>query len=118
MVAGRDLNSEPITYRMTAHPCGGANGAPAAAIIFCSVQQKIEPCRSSKKTVMTVLRNFYADDCVKSLNTVQDAVQLVEELRQLLNDGGFKLKKWINNVAAALNRIQLEALCHSLTSQK
>ena len=42
-------------------------------------------------TIATVKRNFYVDDCLKSVPTNPKAVKLVGELRELLSRGGFHL---------------------------
>ncbi|XP_023814298.1 uncharacterized protein LOC111947899 [Oryzias latipes] len=47
--------------------------------------------------VQTVKRNFYVEDCLKSLPTEDAAIALASELRQLLANGGFKLTKWLSN---------------------
>ena len=49
------------------------------------------------ETIDTVNRNFYVDDCVKSVATTEEAVRLVEDLPALLRRGGFRLTKWISN---------------------
>lgn len=45
----------------------------------------------------TVRRNFYVDDCLKSIKSETKAISLVSELRALLSKGGFRLTKWISN---------------------
>ena len=45
----------------------------------------------------TVERNFYIDDCLKSLPTVHEAIGLVNELKKLTAEGGFNLTKWTSN---------------------
>ena len=45
----------------------------------------------------TILTNFYVDDCLKSVEADQQASELVNQLRQLLAKGGFRLTKWISN---------------------
>lgn len=42
-------------------------------------------------TIGTIKRNFYVDDCLKSVPTNPKAVKLVSELRELLSRGGFHL---------------------------
>ena len=45
----------------------------------------------------TVHRNFYVDDLLKSVKTVEDAKKLYEQLIPMLASGGFHLTKWIRN---------------------
>lgn len=48
-------------------------------------------------TIATVKRNFYVNDCLKSVPTNPKAVKLVGELRELLSRGGFHLTNQISN---------------------
>ena len=45
----------------------------------------------------TVKRNFYVDDCLKSVKSEQVAIHLVKDLTGLLKKGGFHLTKWLSN---------------------
>ena len=51
-----------------------------------------------EETVETVRKNFYVDDCLKSVQSEQDAVRLTGQLRDLLAKGGFHLTKWLSNL--------------------
>ncbi|XP_062533238.1 uncharacterized protein LOC134202200 [Armigeres subalbatus] len=42
-------------------------------------------------------KNFYVDDYIGGANSVEEAVQLRIELSDLLNKGGFELRKWTSN---------------------
>ncbi len=46
------------------------------------------------KTIKTVKRNFYVDDCLKSVSSVGRAKR---QLWELLAKGGFHLTKWVSN---------------------
>lgn len=46
------------------------------------------------KTVRTC---FYVDDMLKSTDTKQTAISLINELTEMLSKGGFELAKWISN---------------------
>ena len=50
----------------------------------------------SKEAVATVKRNFYLDDCLKSLPIEAAAVALADELGELLACGGFNLTKFLS----------------------
>ena len=41
------------------------------------------------------LKNTYVDDILNSVNSMRDAIRLVDEVEALLAIGGFKLKNWI-----------------------
>ena len=47
----------------------------------------------SPEAVEIVKHSFYVDDCLVSVNSEEKAVTLIDELRNLLRKGGFKLTK-------------------------
>ncbi|XP_033099312.1 uncharacterized protein LOC117102969 [Anneissia japonica] len=53
----------------------------------------------------TVRRNFYVDDCLKSVATENEAVHLSQQLRDLLKTGGFRLTKWVCNSKEVLDKL-------------
>jgi len=58
-----------------------------------------------KKLEKVRVVNFYVDDCLKSVKSRDEAIDLVNELRKLLRRGGFNLTKWICNSRAVLDKI-------------
>ena len=50
-----------------------------------------------EETIERVRKNFYVDDCLKSVQIEQDALRLTGQLRDLLAKGGFRLTKWLPN---------------------
>jgi len=91
-----DTNADIQIYRMKAHLFGGV-WSPSC----CSYALKRTATDNQNKfhcdVTKTIDRNFYVDDCLKSVNDEERAIWLVAELRQLLALGGFKLTKWISN---------------------
>ncbi len=55
-----------------------------------------------------MIQNFYVDDCLVSVPTVQEAVQLRSDLVDLCNMGGFQLTKWVSNSRTVLSSIEEE----------
>ena len=53
----------------------------------------------------TVMRNFYVDDMLKSVNSEEDAISLSRDLISMLQSGSFRLTKFLSN-----SRKVLEAL--------
>jgi hypothetical protein len=51
---------------------------------------------SIPKIINTVKRDFYVDNCLKSTENEQVAINTAEQL-QLLSKGGFRLTKWLSN---------------------
>ena len=57
-------------------------------------------------TVADFLRNdFYVDDGLKSVPSVDDAIKLVTDVKQMCNRGGFRLHKFVSNSKEVITRI-------------
>ena len=91
-----NLYLEPEELMMTVH-LFGAVSSPSCANF--ALKKTAEDNREdfSTEAVRTVERNFYVDDCLKSVRSEEDAVRLSSELSQLLKRGGFRLTKWLSN---------------------
>ena len=44
-----------------------------------------------------VMDNFYVDDTLLSVHTIEQASEVIHDLKSLLAKGGFKLTKWFSN---------------------
>ena len=85
-----DLGKEPEEYQMLVHLFGGAS-SPSRANYALKKTAEGNKEDFDAVTIATVKRNFYVDDCLKSVPTNPKAVKLVGELRELLSRGGFHL---------------------------
>ena len=94
----------PEMYRMTVHPFG-ARSSPSIANY--ALKRTAEDCGDeySLVTKQTVEQNFYVDDCLKSVNSVEGAIEVVRELRDLCQRGGFRLTKFVSNSREVLQSI-------------
>ena len=52
----------------------------------------------------TIKRNFYMDDCLKSVASKAEAMNLYQQLTDLLKKEGFHLTKWISSCSEVLDR--------------
>lgn len=97
--------SQPMTvYRMTVH-LFGAVSSPSIAN-FALKQTALDNAHQYSIDVQdTIKRSFYVDDCLKSVPTVQDAIQLTSDLRKACAQGGFTLNKWVSNSCKVLETI-------------
>jgi len=50
-------------------------------------------------------RSFYVDDCLSGADTPQEAVELHQQLQNLLDKGGFLLRKWNSSDIQVLQQI-------------
>ena len=85
-----NLSEEPEEYEMRVHLFGGAS-SPSCANFALKKTAKDNEAEFSPEVIETVERNFYVDDCLKSVREEDEAVILARKLRELLARGGFKL---------------------------
>ena len=55
-----------------------------------------------------VLSSFYVDNLLAGANTPEEAINFQQELRKLLQKGGFDLRKWRSNSNTVLDSIPTE----------
>ena len=91
-----ELHSTPAEYKMTVHVFGATSSPSCASFCLLRTAEDNKDAFPSE-IVNTVRRNFYVDDCLKSVRTRHDARLLVRMLTELLSRGGFSLRKWIIN---------------------
>ena len=91
-----NLEDQPQEYQMTVHLFGGAS-SPSCANFALKRTAEDNSSDFDAETVETVKRNFYVDDCLKSVSSEDKAIRLASQLCELLARGGFKLTKWLSN---------------------
>lgn len=91
-----DFTQNPKEYRMLVH-IFGAVSSPSCANFALQNTADDNELLYHPQVVNTIRENFYVYDCVKSVATEAEAVQLVKDLTSLCNKGGFELTKWISN---------------------
>ncbi|KAJ8029044.1 hypothetical protein HOLleu_28338 [Holothuria leucospilota] len=83
-----DMSQQAKVYRMGDHQFGGSWSPSYCNFTLRNVagdnREKYHPY-----TISIVHRNFYVDDCLKSVSTEEEAEWLYRELTGLLNKGGF-----------------------------
>ena len=93
-----------VDHQMLVH-LFGAKSSPCCASFALRKTALDNQSEFDVQTVDTVNRNFYVDDCLKSVATVPEANGLVRQLTDLLSKGGFHLTKWISNCREVLEFI-------------
>ena len=99
-----DLSKQPIEYRMEVH-LFGSTSSPSCANFSLRKTAKDQSGDFSPEVISTVLKNFYVDDCLKSVASSSVARNLRKELCELLSKGGFRLTKWLCNNKDVLDSI-------------
>ena len=99
-----NLSKRPVSYKMTVHLFGGTWSPSSCAYALRHTAEDNGGSYSSE-AVKTVIGNFYVDDCLKSMPTVHEAIDLVSELKKLTAQGGFNLTKWTSNDSDVIEKV-------------
>lgn len=97
---GGDLEAEPKEYRMTVHLFGAASSPGCAnfSLKYLAQQHKVEqPAASAFE------KNFYVDDGLTSVATVEEAKELIVNTQELCKGAGLRLHKFSSNQMEALS---------------
>jgi len=99
-----NLNQAPKDYRMQVHLFGATSSPSCANFGLRKVAEDNEE-KFSCDVIETVKRNFYVNDCLKSVKTEDTAITLANQLSKLLQNGGFRLAKWVSNSKRVIESI-------------
>ena len=99
-----DTTQKPQVCKMIVHLFGGT-WSPSCCNYALHKMVKDHGDDFTESTKKTVLHNFYVDDCLKSIPTVEDATKLTMDLKELLKRGGFNLTKWLSNKKKVLDAV-------------
>ena len=93
---GNDLDRQPEEYQMGVHLFGAVSSPSCTNFALRkAVDDNLQQFDS--EAINTVKRNFYVDDCLKSVPGEEEAIRLTDDLRKLLGKGGFNLTKSVSN---------------------
>ena len=99
-----DYTLPPVECQMVVHPFG-ATSSPSIAGFVLRKTALDNATHADEETVQTVLRNFYVDDLLKSVESVEKANKLILQLQELLSRGEFQLVKLLSSHAEVLNSV-------------
>ena len=106
--------SEKIsTYQMKVH-IFGATDSPCCASYALRRTAEDNKDDYSEEAYQTVLRNFYVDDLLKSVDHENGLLRIANEVASMLRRGGFNLTKFISNSDLLLNSLPASKLAHPL----
>ena len=97
-----DESGEVQQYRMLRHVFGGVWSGSAAtyALHRTALDHEANPA-----VIDVLLRSFYVDDCLVSVESCEVAKRLMSDTRDLLLHGGFRLTKFVSNCEDILSEI-------------
>ncbi|XP_060557429.1 uncharacterized protein LOC132717868 [Ruditapes philippinarum] len=110
-----ELDKIPKQYRMNVH-LFGATSSPSCAAYALKRTAKDFSHLFKPEVALTVEKNFYVDDCLKSVPSEQEAIDLAMNLKKMLSLGGFRLTKWLSNSRNVLKTIPESDLAKSVIS--
>ena len=105
--ADHDCSSQPVDYRSTVHLFGAAS-SPAVANFALKKAAADNKDNFSPSTITFIQRDFYVDDGLASVSSETQAIQLINESKQLLSQCGLKLQKFVCNSRQVLESIDNE----------
>ena len=91
-----DMSKEPQDFRMKVHLFGVVS-SPSCAGFALRKTAKDNSAIFPPDVVETVNKNFYINDCLKSVESESMAIKLVPKLSELLMKEGLHLTKWLCN---------------------
>lgn len=97
---GGDLEKEPQEYRMTVHLFGAASSPGCANFGLKHLARQHKATYPLASTF--VEKNFYVDDGLVSVPSIEEAKKLITESQELCKRGGLRLHKFNSNEEAAL----------------
>ena len=108
-----NLEAELLEYHMTVHLFGGAWSSSAA---IYSLKRTADDNRKNYplEAVESVISNFYVDDWLVSKPTSAEATNLINNVTDLLKQGGFKLTKFLGTDTDVLKSIPSDRLAKGL----
>lgn len=97
-----DSNNKIVEFRVLVHVFG-ATSSPSVANY--ALQQTVKDVQCDVGVANSVKNNFYVDDLLKSVDTEQQDVTLMEGIEEVLDDGGLKLASYNCNRCSVLDEI-------------
>ncbi|XP_014663229.1 PREDICTED: uncharacterized protein LOC106805948 [Priapulus caudatus] len=111
-----DTKGRSTALRMTSHLFGGVWSPSCANYALRMIVQDHNEIYHAM-TLDTILKNFYVDDCLKSVDDLDVAITLAREVKDLLAKRGFHLTKWISNSSELMQTITKEDWGKALVTQ-
>ena len=95
-----NFDVEPVQYRMRVHIFGAVSSPNCAGFGFRQIAADHEELGSDVADF--ICKDFYVDDGLKSVPTIQEAVDLIKRTQAACAEGGLKLHKFISSAPEVL----------------
>ena len=102
-----ELKGDPVEFRMTVHLFGPTSSPGCANFALkTTADQYEETC--GRAAANFIRRNFYVDDGLKSVASVEQAKDLIKNTKSLCQKGGFRLHKFTSNSREVVSSVPEE----------
>ena len=102
-----ELKGDPIEFRMTVHLFGATSSPGCANFALKYTADQYEET-FGKEAAEFIRRDFYVDDGLKSVKSVEVAKGLIKKTKSLCQKGGFRLHKFTSNSKEVMESIPQE----------
>lgn len=101
----RDLDKDvpPAVYEWRVLPFG-TTCSPCCAI-YALQRHVVDNSKPQDCVRECIEKSFYVDNCLHSLESEEEAKELVVKLRDLLTTGGFDLLQWASNIPSTISQL-------------
>ena len=112
-----ELKGDPVEFRMTVHLFGATSSRGCSNFALkTTADQYEETCGS--EVADFVKRNFYVDDGLKSVQSIDQAKELIKNTKSLCQKGGFRLHKFTSNSKEVMSSVRQEDRLTDLTDYR
>lgn len=107
------FTEKPVQYRLMVHVFG-AKSSPSCANV--ALRRTVHDNSNVTEIVrQTVLRSFYVDDLMPSVNSEESAaIDLIKEVDDLLSCSGFNLISFVSNSRSVISSVSQNKLSKDL----
>ena len=102
-----DISKDPLEFRMTVH-LFGATSSPGCANYALKASADDNEAELGSASANFIRREFYVDDGLKSVASVEEAVTLIKDTKGMCKRGGFNLHKFVSNNKDVIESIPIE----------
>ena len=98
-----DVSQDPKVYRMKVHLFGATSSPGCASYAFkymANQEKEVYP-----EAAQFISHDFYVDDGLASVETVEQAKSLIQGAREICKSGGLRLHKFVSNDRSVLESV-------------
>ncbi|XP_060573471.1 uncharacterized protein LOC132731322 [Ruditapes philippinarum] len=110
---GGNCNDVVEEYRMTVHLFGAASSPGCANFALKQVASDYA-AEFGPDVASFIRRDFYVDDGLKAVPSVQDAISLIDRSREMCLKGGLHLHKFLSNSKEVLSHVPVSDRSNAL----